>query len=54
MVNAVTDDTYLSGNTLVIAYSNPETVSITAQVDQDDIAQISIGEQAYVMISEYR
>lgn len=53
VVNAVTDDTYLSGNTLVIAYSNPETVSITAQVDQDDIAQISIGEQAYVMISEY-
>ena len=40
VVNAVTDDTYLSGNTLVIAYSNPETVSITAQVDQDDIAQI--------------
>lgn len=54
VVNAVTDDTYLSGNTLVIAYSNPETVSITAQVDQNDIAQISIGEQAYVMISEYR
>lgn len=53
VVNAVTDDTYLSGNTLVIAYSNPETVSITAQVDQDDIVQISIGEQAYVMISEY-
>lgn len=53
VVNAVTDDTYLSGNTLVIAYSNPETVSITAQVDQNDIAQISIGEQAYVMISEY-
>lgn len=53
VVNAVTDDTYLSGNTLVIAYSNPETVSITAQVDQDDIAQISIDKQAYVMISEY-
>ena len=53
VVNAVTDDTYLSGNTLVIAYSNAETVSITAQVDQNDIAQISIGEQAYVMISEY-
>lgn len=53
VVNAVTDDTYLSGNTLVIAYSNPETVSITAQVDQNDIARISIGEQAYVMISEY-
>ena len=53
VVSAVSADSYLSGDTLVIAYSNPETVTITAQVDQADIAGIEIGEEAYVMISGY-
>ncbi len=53
VVSAVLADSYLSGDTLVIAYSNPETVTITAQVDQSDIAKISIGEAAYIMVSGY-
>lgn len=53
VISAVSADSYLSGDTLVIAYSNPETVTITAQVDQADIAGIEIGEEAYVMISGY-
>ena len=53
VISPLAADSYLSGDTLVIAYSNPETVTITAQVDQSDIAKISIGEEAYVMISGY-
>ncbi len=53
VISPVAADSYLSGDTLVIAYSNPETVTITAQVDQSDIAGISIGEEAYVMVSGY-
>lgn len=53
VISPVAADSYLSGDTLVIAYSNPETVTITAQVDQADIAGIEIGEEAYVMISGY-
>lgn len=53
VVSPVAADSYLLGDTLVIAYSNPETVTITAQVDQSDIAGISIGEEAYVMVSGY-
>ena len=53
VVSAVAADSYLSGDTLAIAYSNPETVTITAQVDQSDIAKISIGEEAYIMVSGY-
>lgn len=53
VVSAVAADSYLSGDTLAIAYSNPETVTITAQVDQADIAKISIGEEAYIMVSGY-
>ena len=53
VISPVAADSYLSGDTLVIAYSNPETVTITAQVDQSDIARISIGEEAYVMVSGY-
>ena len=51
--SGVSADSYLSGDVMVIAYSNPETVTITAQVDQADIADISIGEEAYVVVSGY-
>ena len=37
----------------MIAYSNPEKVSVTANVDQSDIAGISIGDRAYAVINEY-
>lgn len=53
VINAVRKGSYLSGATLVIAYSNPETVNVTANVDQGDIAQLTVGEEAFVVISEY-
>lgn len=53
VASMVAADSYLSGDTMVIAYSNPETVTISAQVDQADIAKIRIGEEAYVVISGY-
>lgn len=53
VMNGVREDSYLSGESLIIAYSNPEKVSVTASVGQSDIAGISIGDEAYVMISGY-
>lgn len=53
VMNMIRVDSYLSGDTMVTAYSNPETVTIAASVDQSDIANISIGEDAYVVIEEY-
>ncbi len=53
VMNAAAESTYLSGDELIIAYSNPETVTISASVDQSDIAGIAIGDEAYVIVSEY-
>ncbi|MDO4302741.1 MAG: efflux RND transporter periplasmic adaptor subunit [Bacillota bacterium] len=53
VMNAITENTYLSGDVLVVAYSNPETVTISANVDQSNIADIAIGDAAYVIVSEY-
>lgn len=53
VMNGVRKDSYLSGESLIIAYSNPEKVSVTASVDQSDIAGISIGDNVYVVISGY-
>ena len=52
MVN-VREETDLTGGSMVLAYSNPETVTVTASVDQEDIASIEIGEEAVVAISDY-
>ena len=38
---------------MVIAYSNREDITVTVSVDQDDIAKLTVGETAYVMISGY-
>ncbi len=53
VMNGVREESYLSGESLIIAYSNPEEVSVTASVGQSDIAGISIGDEVYVMISGY-
>lgn len=53
VMNGVSKGSYLSGENLVVAYSNPEKVSVTANVDQSDIAGISIGDRAYAVINEY-
>ncbi len=52
-MNGIRKDNYLLGESLVIAYSNPEMVSVTASVDQSDIAGIAIGDDVFVMISGY-
>ncbi len=53
VMNGVRKGSYLSGESLIIAYSDPEKVSVTASVDQSDIAEIAIGDKVYVVISEY-
>lgn len=53
VMNGIRKDSYLSGESLIIAYSDPEKVSVTASVNQSDIAGISIGDSAYVVINEY-
>ncbi len=51
--SGVRKGSYLSGESLIIAYSNPGKVTVSASVDQSDIAEIAIGDSVYVMISEY-
>ena len=46
-------ETELTGGSMVLAYSSPDTVTVTASVDQEDIASVEIGEQAVVVVSEY-
>lgn len=53
VMNGVRKGSYLSEESLLIAYSNPEKVSVSASVDQSDIARIAIGDIVYVVISEY-
>ncbi len=53
VMNAVRANTRMTEDTLVLAYSNPDMVSVAASVDQGDIASISVGEEAYVVISGY-
>lgn len=53
MMVGVRAESAISGNSMVLAYSNPETVTVTASVDQSDIASVSIGENAVVEISDY-
>jgi len=53
VMNGIRGNSYLSGETIVVAYSNPEEVTVSASVDQSDIAQISVGDSVYVMVNEY-
>lgn len=53
VMNMIRENTSLSGKSIIVAYSNPETVTISASVDQSDIASIEVGDSAYAVISEY-
>lgn len=53
MMVGVRAESAISGNSMVLAYSNPETVTVTASVDQSDIASVSIGESVTVEISDH-
>lgn len=53
VMNMVRAGNILSGESILLAYSNPDIVTVEASVSQDDIAQISVGDSAYVVISGY-
>ncbi|MBQ8596792.1 MAG: efflux RND transporter periplasmic adaptor subunit [Lachnospiraceae bacterium] len=53
VMNGIRRNMYLSGESMVVAYSNPEEVTVSASVDQSNIAQISVGDSVYVVVSEY-
>ncbi|MDO4331380.1 MAG: HlyD family efflux transporter periplasmic adaptor subunit [Eubacteriales bacterium] len=53
MMTAVRANSWITEDTMVMAYSNPETVTVAASVDQADIASIEIGGQACIVISGY-
>lgn len=53
VMNQVRADNWLTERTPVIAYSNPSSVSVSASVDQEDIAAVSIGQEVYVVVSGY-
>ncbi len=44
---------YLSGESLLLAYSDPETVTVTANVGQEDIADITVDDRVYVTVEGY-
>lgn len=53
MMTMVRASQWLTEDTVVIAYSNPDTVTIAASVDQEDIASVEIGQEAFVAVSGY-
>ncbi len=53
VMNRVREGSYLGTEDILLAYSDPETVTVAASVDQTNIASVSVGDSAYVVISEY-
>lgn len=47
----VTDGQTLVGDEMLFAFSNPAEVSVSVSVSQEDIAQLSVGDTATIMIS---
>lgn len=43
----------LEEDAMILAYSNPDTVTVSASVEQSDIAALSVGEEAVVVSGEY-
>jgi len=43
----------LTGGSMIFAYSNPEQLSVSVSVSQNDIAKLYVGETATVIISDY-
>lgn len=53
MIVMVTKGSSLEEDTMLLAYSNPDTVTVAASVEQSDIAALSVGEEAVVVSEEY-
>lgn len=47
-----TEGQALAGDDMIFAYSNPAEISVSVSVSQDDIAELSVGDTATVMISD--
>ena len=47
------EDTDLAADTMVLAYSDPDTITVTVSVDQSDISKLAIGDSATVMMTDY-
>lgn len=43
----------LAGGSMIFAYSNPEQLSVSVSVSQNDIAKLSVGETATVLLEEH-
>lgn len=52
MVNCEAD-TELTADTMILAYSDPDTITVTVSIDQSDISELSIGDSASVIVSDY-
>lgn len=48
------ENTELSKDGILLAYSDADTIQVTASVDQADIAEIEIGETAAVVMEDYK
>lgn len=53
MMTMVRESQWITQDTVVVAYSNPDTMTTAASVDQADIASVEIGQEAFVLISGY-
>lgn len=46
-------NTELTGNSMVLAYSNPDILTVTASVDQASIAKLTVGDEAVAVFTDY-
>lgn len=53
VMNRVMEKNTLSVDSIILAYSDPATVTVEASVDQSKIAKVSVGDIAYAVINEY-
>lgn len=49
---SVSEENNLEGDSTIVKYSNPEILTITVDIDQEDIAKLDIGDEAYVVIEQ--
>lgn len=53
MMTNVRAGSWLTEDSVVLAYTDPDTVTVSASVSQEDIDRITIGEEAFIVISGY-
>lgn len=51
MMNMVRKGSYLTGESILLAYNNPDSVTVAVSVGQKDIAEVGIGDRAYVSVN---